>query len=611
MAPRTGSRAGVLSIVCAAILMAGGGAAVAQRSGADVSWQDDPRLERKITLAQTRVTLEELLRVASEEADMFLIPSSEKRFWKVREVPVSVHARDITVRDFMRQVATLLDFTWSRAGEDGRWTYTIWQGANARDREARALRAKEDERAAQLRRGWDTLTSSLAELQKMSPSEIEKAAQADPLLQFAARDPIGRPYTALIGSLGPAVIESVLSGQEYRVPFNRLPPAQQQNLQDLMSGLRQLFQKMDPSGRAGGDQTEVDWSRVTVRVSPAPEGVAHSEMIPGGLLGMIGLSGDPALRMMSGFPILDPTSDVAKTLAKAVVRVNAGEDPQSVFEQMGREMMETLRGGASSKQDAQKTDSSELDPLLAQEIEIQPKEGQPDAGGALADLPEKAGLNVFAEAWRVPGAQVRTQKGRVVDILDAVASAFRCDWELDGTSIRIRSRNWAERRAAMVPKADIEYWKQAIEDNGSLGVDDLAHIARVYTPEQLMEMMMSEPSLGGNLGTLMDPRRKRALLFYGSLDSSTLSALRSEAGMDPRRLSPSQLDALALLLEEAGASRREVLVEGARMRLVEDAGAAHFQVQYPPEGSLTIPLTFGRRGAMGARGGPSQPEGER
>ncbi len=542
---------------------------------------------------------------------MFLIPSSEKRFWKVREVPVSVHARDITVREFMRQVATLLDFTWSRAGEDGRWTYTIWQGANARDREARALRAKEEERTAKLRSGWEALTSSLAELQRLSPSEIEKAVQSDPLLQFAARDPIGRPYTALIGSLGPAVIESVLSGQEYRVPFNRLPPAQQKNLQDLMSGLRQLFQKMDPSGRAGGDQAEVDWSRVTVRVSPVPEGVAHSEMIPGGFLGMIGLSGDPALRMMSGFPILDPTSDVARMMAKAVVRVNEGEDPQTVFEQMGREMGEALREGASPKREAQKTDTSDLEPLLAQEIEIQAKEGQQDAGGVLADLPEKAGLNVFAEAWRVPGAQVRTQTGRVVDILDAVAGAFRCDWELDRTSIRIRSRNWAERRAAMVPKADIEYWKQAIEDNGSLSVDDLAHIARVYTPEQLMEMLMSEPSLRAELGALMDPRRKRALLFYGSLDASTLSGLRSEAGLDPRRLSPTQLDVLALLLEEAGVSRREVLVEGARMQLMEDAGAAHLQVQYPPEGSLTIPLTFGRRGPMGPRSGASPSEGER
>jgi hypothetical protein len=612
MALRLVGRAAAVGVVTAALLATVRGGVLAQRSGAEVSWTDDPRLERRITLAQTRVTLEELLRAASGEAGLFLIATSEKRAWKVREMPVSVHVREITVREFMRQLAALLDFTWSRAGEEGRWTYTIWQGANARDREARALRSREDERTARLRSGWDALTSALAGLQKMSPSEIEKAAESDPLFQFAARDPVGRPYTALIGSLGPGVVESVLSGRDYSVPFSALPPAQQQNLQDLMNGMRQFAQKLDPSGRAAGDGAEVDWNRVTLRVSPVPPGVAHSEMVPGGFLGMIQLSGDPSLRgMMSAFPILNPTSDVAKMLARAVVRVHAGEDPQSVFEQMGREMGESLTRAASGRQETQKPDSAELDPLLAQEIELRPQEGQQDAGGALAELPEKAGLNVFAEAWRQPGAQLRVHRGRVADILAALAGAFRCEWELDGSSIRLRSRNWAERRAAMVPKADIEYWKQVVEDNGTLPLDDLAHIARVYTPEQLMEMMMSEPSLAAHLGSLMDPGRKRALQFYGGLDGPSLAALRSSQGLDVRRLSRSQLDALIPILEENGASPQEALVAGATMRLMQDRDNPHLLLTYPPEGSVRIGLRH-RQGVLpGREGGGEQPGAER
>ncbi len=601
MATRCGIRAGVFAVAAAVLLCRPGGDACAQR-GTAVSWTDDPRLERRITLSESRVTLEELLRTASEEAQIFLIPSSERRFWKVREVPVSVHAREVTVREFMQQIAALLDFTWSRAGEPGRWTYTIWQGANARDREARALRAKEEERLAKLRGGWDALADSLSELRKMSPSEIDRAAETDLLLRFAARDPIGRPYTEFLGAIGPAVVQSIMSGQEYRVPFDRLPPAQQQNLQDLRSGVRQLVQRMDPSGRAAEDDAEVDWSRVTVRISPVPEGVAHSGMVPGGFLGIIELTGDRRLGNMSGFPILDPTSDVARLLARAVVRVNAGEDARSVFEEMGREMGEAMRQAAEGRREEGSGTAAERDPVLEQEVELQLKDSPQDPGSALAALPEKAGLNVFAEAWRVPGAQVRTTKGRVGDILDSVTRAFQSEWELDGSHVRIRSRNWAERRAAMVPKADIQYWKQQAEEQGSLSIDDLAHIAATYSPEQLMEMMMSEPALGAHLGPLMDPRRKRALLFYGTLDERTLAALRSGDGMDPRRLSDSQARALLSVLQDSGLSPQEVMVEGARVQLIEEGSAGDgvfsLSVRYPPEGSVTVPLNSG-----GFRGG--------
>ena len=163
----------------------------------------------------------------------------------------------------------------------------------------------------------------------------------------------------------------------------------------------------------------------------------------------------------------------------------------------------------------------------------------------------------------------------------------------------------------MVPKADIEYWKQVVEDNGTLPLDDLAHIARVYTPEQLMEMMMSEPSLAAHLGSLMDPGRKRALQFYGGLDGPSLAALRSSEGLDLRRLSRAQLDALVPILEENGASPQEALVDGATMRLMQDRDDPHLLLTYPPEGSVRIGLRHRQRQLPGREGGGEQPGAER
>jgi len=103
----------------------------AQGSASDAS-VPDPRLSSKITLSETRVSVEDLLRKASEKAGVVMQPSSQKRYWKVREMPVSVYVKDMTVREFQAQLSKLLDLQWARAGEEGKWTYTLWQARKLR-----------------------------------------------------------------------------------------------------------------------------------------------------------------------------------------------------------------------------------------------------------------------------------------------------------------------------------------------------------------------------------------------------------------------------------------------------------------------------------------------
>jgi len=578
----------LLSALAVFCLLLPAAACRAQGSTSDAS-VPDPRLSNKLTLSETRVSVEELLRKASELSGVVLQPSSQKRYWKVREMPVSVYVKDVTVREFQAQLSKLLDLQWARAGEEGKWTYTLWQVAGARSREEAAAKAAENEQTSRVVQGWRNVQDGLAKLSQMSPSELAEAAAKDPLVKFATQDPVGRPYTQILSGLGPAAIESINAGQDLRVPFGRLSPDVQQSVRDFSGSLRSFIGKMgERDGGQEWDASGVDWQGVTVAVKPLPEGVGRTGMVPGGFMGILEIQGG-GLRGLGQLPVLDPSSDFAKMMAQAVVRVNAGEDPNTVFQQMGQNLQEVMqRGGQSGKKDdAAAEDESKTDPRLLKEVDIKPSEAS-DVGGSVSELLEKAELNILAEAWKMPGATGSPQKGSAKKVLDTTTARFRCDWEFENGSVRIRAKDWAARRAAMVPKADIDYWKDLAQTNGKLGIDDMVTIANTYTAEQLTEMMVAEQTLARYVSPLMQPERRQAYQLHGLMGEAGIRAAGSENGMPAVNVSQAQGDMLVSILDARGINPHEVFVPGSVLYLRSMEGTTKFIVNYPPDKSIEI-----------------------
>lgn len=557
----------------------------------------DARLLKKITLAESRITLDELLKKASEQAGVTMRADKEQKAWKVRELPVSVQLKDITVSSFQQTIAKLLDLRWMRTGETDKWIYTIWQDKNARERETLALEQKKEEKINKLYDKWREGTDAMAKVASLTPEELAKAKEQYPFLKFAMDDPLGKPYVQLLMGLGPAAISSAAEGQEFRVGYSQLPPFQQQNVQGFVTGLHNLMSRM-PGGES--ELGDVDWSRVSVEIKPVPSGAGGGAPDRMGFLGMLMVSGG-GMKRPSVFPILDHTNPMANMLADGVVKVTQGTDPKDVMQQVGQAMQSMMKGGGvEGDSSSQRMADSEppTDPKLQKEVEIKPGDTS-DIGSALAGLVEQAGINIFAEAWKQPGVGAVQDKGTVEQVLNRTAKRFIMKWDYTAASsaVRIKSDDWAAKRAAMVPAAELKYWADKAEEKGTLGLDDLAELASTYTQEQIMGMMASNDAIAHSAWPLAAGDRRKAIAFYGTLKGDALSLAKSDLGIPAVRLSDEQHESLISVLDARGVSPDDFFVTGSRVILRESANGSSLTLIYPPDKTLDIRLTMPSRPA--------------
>lgn len=559
----------------------------------------DPRLSSvQITIALAGVTVEELLKEATAKTGITMRADPAERAWKVREMPVTVFTKDMPVAHFQTHIARLLDLRWARSGEPGRYVYTLWQDRNARDREARALAEKQNEQQAMLERKWnDALDAYKKSVSSDSGSLPEDAAAFS---RFAASDPFGQSYANLLSALGPAALPALIAGQEFSRPFSSLPPAQQAAAMAYYQGLRDLAAKM-PRGDQRPPQQPVNWNDVNLTFKPIPNFDGSGDATRMGMLGAMGFEGmGPGF---NEFPILDPGSRMADIMAEGLLRVNSGESMESVMQDLGSKFEAEMRSGNLMGRSDDVTADLPDNPLLEKEIEAESEEPVRPMM-LLGAVPQQAGLNIFAEDWKRMGERpIRGLKGKVPEVLKEATWGAKLKWTLDGTAIRMTAEDWAERRAAMVPASHIKYWKETIEEYGSLNLDDLAHMSIHYTPEQISTLMTADGQIAANVWPLMDARRKQVFQFYARLDESAVAQAKAAGGLPVASLTHDQQVALLPVLKSNGVNEEDFFVQGATVSIAKEGTRSDLVLNYPPDNSKRILLTreLGRPGGAAAR----------
>lgn len=580
------------------------GSALAQ-DPSEASRKPDPRMSNRFSLTATGVTVQELMRQASEASGVTMAPSAQDRYWQVREMLVSVAVKDVSVAEFQNQMEKLLDYSWSRTGSEPRWTYVMWQTAGASDREIAARTAVEREHQNKLQQGWQSNADLLSEaLSGGKPEGIDPE-----VLAYVQNDPMGRPLAELLTALAPQIIPTLGSAEPFEMNFSRLAPAQQQNVQNFTSAMGELFWQM--SGREGpAEAPEVNWNQVVVSVGQMPGEALHMAGADMGFLGMIQVRGE-GLRMPFMFPLMDPTSEVARLMANSFNRMRAGEKPETVMQQVGEQFMAAMQ----KPREQPEVVAEELDPRLLKEVEIEAKQPK-DPGAAAAELAEKAGLDIYSEAWKrpmMPATFDGKQSGTVKELLDRIGAAFSAEWEFDDGAVRFKAQQWPQMRAAMVPQEDIAYWKDYIKKHGQLSMQDLVDMVKLYSEEQVMTLMQEE-GLSNQMVTLFMPESRAGIEFYALLGQAGQSTASGENGLPLHALSRAQSEKLASALKARGVQAQDVFVPGAALRLVESPNRTLIRIEYPPEKHLDMVL---RRGPDGPPGdgpageveGQPQPEG--
>ena len=143
----------------------------------------------------------------------------------------------------------------------------------------------------------------------------------------------------------------------------------------------------------------------------------------------------------------------------------------------------------------------------------------------------------------------------------------------------------------MVAAEDLSYWKSRVDENGNIGLDDLALMAGSYTDEQIARIRESDAKMRSAMLHLTVPEWRQALRFYGMLSEQQAAQARAGQGLDVSSLSREQRDGLAGAVEQWGGKvQADVLAAGSRIRVKEDGGTTYLVVPRAGEEGVDIPL---------------------
>ncbi len=532
------------------------------------SSEQDPA-QKPITLAEANVSLEELVRKASGSSGVRMTVDSRESAWAIRELRVAAFAYGIPVSHFQAQIAKLLDLKWTKSGDDSAPLYTLRQDAAALARQQQALKTLKEKPLADVRSDYAGLREKVSRAARMSPDELQKAYQDDPWLQLAVADEFGKAYVGIVelaSGLAASVSPYNMDGTVVGMPISELPLKQQHIVHDFHAQMRAFAERVAP-GHAP-EQSDVDWSKATLNFTT--RGVDGPD-IEGAFAGMFEVQA-PGMHD-SEFPVFSTTGEVGKTFARAILRVNAGEDPQ-IIEQEMQQFFEDYQqraklGQLSGEGDIPAAGSAspgERPAVLDREIDFSAgEEGQPRE--MLDNIARQAPLFVFSEVWPFGdgGMPPLVGKTKLATALGAFSRGLKLGSELDGSVLRLKSKDWASLRAGMVPVKDIDAWRKRARERNGLPLDDLAYIAKHYTLEQIEGGFAGVHELQG-IGMLRDPRIRAALLFYGELPASTLRAAEG-GGIPVLSLGRAAQDRLADMLSMYGRDPRVFLAPGSGLTI--------------------------------------------
>jgi hypothetical protein len=127
--------------------------------------QQDPRLEKRLTLQMGRRPLSEVLEALQKGTGVRIQATAG-----VADQPAVVWITDQPARTIMHHLALLFRYRWARIGTDGKWRYELYQDADARAEEAalreRARRQPFEDVLRQVRLDLSLLARSPDDLQR-------------------------------------------------------------------------------------------------------------------------------------------------------------------------------------------------------------------------------------------------------------------------------------------------------------------------------------------------------------------------------------------------------------------------------------------------------------
>lgn len=529
----------------------------------------DARLAQKITYEAKKKMVVEILDDLAKLTGITFKAGSSKSDWQVRDRRMNVFAKDVPLARLMSSLARVMSFKWSKSDDKEAPSYRLF----ADFRTLREAEAKlEQENKAREQRLADKRKRALEALGKsanMSPEELAKLKQEDPLTYFFASHGLSGAMASLMNA-SPSVADALANGQHATLSAANLPPAAQQAVLAMMTSMNRLEKQLsggqarDLPGNLADNlgKFTIDINRNLERASGSPEA--------GFMLGDINFrysEGEGGESYSNNVPLFDSDSALAKVLGKMLVRSEETGRPMS---EAGKEIQSEL--ASALVEDTKKDMPGEPKPEQPLDPDLEKKVKMDASGGPFEDvlgkLSEASEFAVVSDSFGRTGGfrgemvpSVMVNEGDLKTVLDKLGDAYLYGWEKHGPVIEFRDRDWLRKRAALIPEAWLEYWRTKYKTDKTLDIKELAKMAALTT-EQLRMNIAQDEVLQNCYFTVVQSRDM--LKLYAVLSDAQRQLIFTEPGLNLRGLGPDQWPAA----ENAIQSKSAALLDGSDTPLV-------------------------------------------
>jgi hypothetical protein len=512
----------------------------------------DARLAQPVTVEMKGGDLKELIDTLTAKTGVRFYVTKD-----LEDVKLTVLIKDTPVRDLMRQVVKLFNLEWRRAGEEGKFRYTLLQTLKQRLAEEELKRKDQDEILLnvqdQLKYYEPYLNSPPDQMKRWADEARQKAESAGSgEAREAFREqqrifeilshPLGLDALKLFLGLTPDQFVELRDSGQVKILFDGtlsgLPVSVVKDIQADNAG-----SKIDFRGYAAED---LPLDKIAASVSIQMDSERYDRADLQVLFDFGNKEGGPnpgtPVILTTGVPKVLQSGDLSPRsvtlhddrLAKRVVSLDPRpEHPLTVDE--GSPLRFRLW---------------DLDHSIRQNFNALSSAPEPenpaewvDSAEVWAEVHRKTGLNILSDYYlRVYSRRLFSQDGRLADLLANDAGVLRVDAESEGSFLRLRRPNYYSERTMDVPNRLLTKWSEARRKRGYLDLNEMAEMAQLPRPVFWEGDLHRAILMKWNLMEWKAAQyAQNPLRLFASLTSEQKLQIQSDRGLD---LSVEQVKAL-------------------------------------------------------------------
>jgi len=518
----------------------------ADKAPAEAVDKIDERLAQEITYEARRKTVIAICADLTELTGVTFKAGVNEKDWQVRDRKMNIFAKDCTLANLMNSIARVMKFKWEIGNKDTTPTYRLFMNRKTLlDAESQRLR-EEEKRDRIMTEKREKMIGYFGKLDQLSPQDLAKLKQDNPFMYVAATSGIAAPLGQFFKEM-PVATEALASGQELSLGGANISLAAQQGLMQAAAAFAKLEFTM--GGRRGSLPDDIlnNAGQLSVQLN------SHADMMNSSHMGntMLGEISTRIGERNIDFPFFDPDSKLTQMIGKAIIQSQEEDRPMDeVMKDMQGEMMQAVFSEMKRDESGEPAPEHPEDEALKAKIKIKAKDNRLDEiEAALADASKLAVVSdSFGRTMSMP-VSLGEKDITIREALDQIADGYRYNWDKRASVIEFRDKNWFKKRAAQIPEAWIQGWRDTLKNTGTLDINDLAQIAAL-TFEQFQTNISDDDDLMRSSITGLIMRSRDMLRAYGSLGDTQQAAIFSEDGLNLRSLTPEQWQQIEKLINQ-------------------------------------------------------------